>query len=99
MKRVEQMLFGCLLFATAATFGQTNSTPQQPQSQPQTATGQTRAPGSDRGEQVFHQNCFRCHQEPEGFSPSISRTIVTHMRVRAGLSEPDLKAISQFLNP
>jgi mono/diheme cytochrome c family protein len=95
MKRVEQMLFGCLLFATAGAFGQTKSTPQQPQA----TAGQTRVPGSDRGEQVFHQNCFRCHQEPEGFSPSISRTIVTHMRVRAELSEPDLKAILQFLNP
>ena len=99
MKLAQQLMFGCLLFATAAAFGQMNSAPQQPETQPRAAGGKPRAASSDRGEQVFHQNCFRCHQEPEGFSPSISRTIATHMRVRAGLSDPDVKALLQFLNP
>jgi len=99
MKRVQQLMLGCILFATAAAFGQMNSEPQQPQSRPPAATGKARTAHSSRGEQVFHQNCFRCHQEPEGFSPGISRTIVTHMRVRAGLSDPDVKAVLEFLNP
>lgn len=99
MKRVEPLMFGCLMLATAAAFGQMNSTPEQPQSQSQAAAGKPGSGSSARGEQVFHQNCYRCHQEPEGFSPSISRTIATHMRVRAGLSDPDVKALLQFLNP
>jgi mono/diheme cytochrome c family protein len=99
MNRLQQLMFGCLVFATAAAFGQMNGAPQQPESQPQPTAAKARTASPDRGEQVFHQNCFRCHKEPEGFSPSISRTIATHMRVRAGLSDPDVKALLQFLNP
>lgn len=51
------------------------------------------------GERVFEQNCSRCHNAPQGFSPQISGTIVRHMRVRASLSEKDAQALLRFLNP
>ena len=51
------------------------------------------------GEQKFAQNCSRCHKAPESFSPSISGTIVRHMRVRAALSKQDEEEILHFLNP
>jgi cytochrome c5 len=51
------------------------------------------------GERVFQQNCFRCHNAPEGFSPRISGTIVRHMRVRASLSQHDEQELLRFLNP
>jgi cytochrome c5 len=51
------------------------------------------------GEQVFKQNCSRCHSTPQGFSPRISGTVARHMRVRAGLSKEDEQAILRFLNP
>jgi cytochrome c2 len=54
---------------------------------------------TDRGEQAFKQNCARCHDAPQGFSPRISGTVVRHMRVRASLSEQDERAILHFLNP
>jgi cytochrome c5 len=97
MKHVAQIMIGCLALAAVAAASQPSGTPQQ--TQPQAAPRKSQAANSGRGEQVFHQNCFRCHQEPEGFSPSISRTIATHMRVRAGLSDPDVKALLEFLNP
>ncbi len=97
MKHVAQIMFGCLALAAAAAVCQPNGSPHQ--TQPQAAPQKPQSANSGRGEGVFHQNCFRCHQEPEGFSPSISGTIVTHMRVRAGLSDPDVKALLQFLNP
>jgi cytochrome c5 len=53
----------------------------------------------DDGERVFKQNCSRCHTAPEGFSPSISGTIVRHMRVRAALSQHDEEALLHFFNP
>lgn len=53
----------------------------------------------DAGERVFKQNCSRCHTAPEGFSPSISGTVVRHMRVRASLSQHDEEALLHFLNP
>jgi cytochrome c5 len=51
------------------------------------------------GERKFAQNCSRCHTAPHGFSPSISGTIVRHMRVRASLSKQDEEDILRFLNP
>jgi cytochrome c5 len=54
---------------------------------------------SSDGDRVFQQQCSRCHSAPEGFSPSISGTIVRHMRVRASLSAEEEKALLRFLNP
>jgi cytochrome c5 len=51
------------------------------------------------GQKVFEQNCSRCHNAPQGFSPNISGTVVRHMRVRAGLSKEDAQAVLRFLNP
>lgn len=54
---------------------------------------------AEAGERVFTQNCSRCHNAPEGFSPRISATIARHMRVRANLSSQDEQALRHFLNP
>jgi cytochrome c5 len=54
---------------------------------------------SDRGDRAFKQNCARCHDAPQGFSPRISGTVIRHMRIRASLSEQDERAILHFLNP
>ncbi len=107
IKRVEKifaqiiigcMVAGCMALAASAAIGQANDAP--PQTPPAKEVHQKPAsPGSNRGEQVFHQNCYRCHQEPKGFSPSVSGTIARHMRVRANLSEDDYKALLKFLNP
>jgi cytochrome c5 len=53
----------------------------------------------DEGSRIFDQNCSRCHAAPEGFSPSISGTVVRHMRVRASLSRHDEEELLRFLNP
>jgi cytochrome c5 len=97
MKRAEALMIGCLVVAATAAIGQMSSTPQQPKPQ---KPSQTKSAGSsDHGQQVFEQNCSRCHQQPQGFSPSVSGTIARHMRVRAGLSDEDYKALMKFLNP
>lgn len=51
------------------------------------------------GQQVFAQNCERCHNAPQSFSPNISGTVARHMQVRANLSEQDVQALMRFLNP
>jgi cytochrome c5 len=53
----------------------------------------------DQGDRIFHQQCSRCHNAPEGFSPRISGTIVRHMRVRASLSKQQGEELLRFLNP
>jgi mono/diheme cytochrome c family protein len=51
------------------------------------------------GERKFKQNCSRCHEAPQNLSPSVSGTVVRHMRVRASLSLQDERDILKFLNP
>lgn len=58
-----------------------------------------KAAQQSEGERAFRQNCSRCHSAPEGFPPSISGSIVRHMRVRANLSSQEERAILKFLNP
>ena len=72
-----------------------------PQSEPQKHShSRPSAPAaSSDGERVFKQNCSRCHDAPQSFSPRISYAIVRHMRVRASLCAADEKALLQFMNP
>ena len=53
----------------------------------------------DEGTRIFQQNCSRCHNAPEGFSPRISETVLRHMSVRASLSMRDKAELLRFLNP
>ena len=79
--------------------------PAMAQDQPATpankkpAVAQAAPQQEDEGQRVFEQNCSRCHNQPEGFSPRISGTIVRHMRVRASLSKHDEEELLHFFNP
>ena len=53
----------------------------------------------DVGQRKFDANCGRCHSFPQQLSPSITGTVVRHMRVRANLSAEDEKDILRFLAP
>lgn len=97
MKHSRKTILGALLLAAMPLVGQTKNPPaQNPRPKPVKAA---HAMSPDLGQRVFDQNCSRCHNAPEGFPPSISGTIAMHMRVRAGLSEADYKALLRFLNP
>jgi cytochrome c5 len=54
---------------------------------------------TDVGQRKFDANCGRCHSFPEQLAPSISGTVVRHMRVRANLSAEDEKDILRYLAP
>ncbi len=97
MKYAEPLILGCLVLAAAVVIPQVNDT--QPQAQQRTDPPKPRSADAERGQQVFDQNCSRCHRTPDGFSPHISGSIAKHMRVRAGLSDADYKALLRFLNP
>jgi cytochrome c5 len=98
MKRLIPVLAIVLsaILGTPVLARTSNSPAQSGSAQPQKAATPT---NSDRGQKVFEQNCSRCHNPPEGFSPRISGTIALHMRVRANLSAEDYKALLHFLNP
>jgi cytochrome c5 len=101
VKSCKHLLIVVLLLAVTATFAQTSD---RSAAQPSSGRREVKARpvhGSQKseGERVFDENCSRCHNAPEGFSPRISGTIVRHMRVRANLSEKDEQALLRFLNP
>ena len=98
--RSRQFLFGAVLLASvsALAVAAQNGTPVTAPARKSAAQKHAGQLQTD-GERVFKQNCFRCHTEPEGFSPSISGTIVRHMRVRALLSQREEEQLLQFLNP
>jgi hypothetical protein len=58
---------------------------------------QTRPPKT--GEQVFNDNCVRCHTPPTVLSTRITGTIVMHMRTRARLSRKDEELLLKFFAP
>jgi mono/diheme cytochrome c family protein len=97
MKHLRRIILGVLFAAALPLLGQTNR-PQPPTKRP-LARNTAHAANADRGQQVFDQNCSRCHNAPDGFSPRIAGTVAMHMRVRANLSKADYKALLRFLNP
>ena len=54
---------------------------------------------SDRiqGEQRFRANCGRCHAAPQKFPPRMMATIVRHMRVRATITDEDMRLILGYM--
>ncbi len=82
-----------LLLAQSPNTAKTTGAP----SKATTKIGSTQSP--DVGERKFQANCGRCHSAPEQLSPSITGTVVRHMRVRASLSAQDEKDILKFLAP
>lgn len=91
------LLLGCMTLVASLVIGQATGTPNQRPKRTSSLVHPSVNP--DRGQQVFQQNCSRCHDAPAGFPSSISGTIATHMRVRANLSAADYKALMRFLNP
>jgi mono/diheme cytochrome c family protein len=83
---------------TMSAVGQ-NPEPGKNEKPKQAANHVTSQSNSERGQQLFNQNCSRCHTAPEAIRPSISATVALHMRIRAGLSEKDYKQLLAFLNP
>jgi cytochrome c5 len=54
--------------------------------------------GRLEGEKRFHSNCGRCHAAPPKFSPRMAATIVRHMRVRATITDEDMRLITRYLS-
>ncbi|MGC1364127.1 MAG: cytochrome c [Candidatus Acidiferrum sp.] len=49
------------------------------------------------GEKRFHTNCGRCHVAPQKFPPRAMATIVRHMRVRAMVTDEDMRLILRYM--
>jgi len=49
------------------------------------------------GEHRFRSNCSRCHAAPHKFPARMMATIVRHMRVRATITDEDMRYILYYL--
>jgi mono/diheme cytochrome c family protein len=49
------------------------------------------------GEKRFRANCGRCHQTPHKFPPRVMATAIRHMRVRAMITDEDMRFIVHYM--
>lgn len=49
------------------------------------------------GEKRFRTNCGRCHQPPHKFPPRVMAMAIRHMRVRAMLTDEDMRSILSYM--
>jgi cytochrome c5 len=77
-----------------------SSTPAKPANTPAKASAKSQSTDQSAvGQRKFEANCSRCHSAPQQLSPTLTGTVVRHMRVRASLSAQDEKDILKFLAP
>jgi mono/diheme cytochrome c family protein len=50
-----------------------------------------------QGEQRFRANCGRCHAAPQKFPPRMMKTILRHMRVRATITDEDMRLVLFYM--
>jgi mono/diheme cytochrome c family protein len=86
------------LSATAKTSGNKDSK-DTPAATSAPATNQSDQNGDLRleGEKRFRANCGRCHTAPPKFPPRMMGTIIRHMRVRATLTDQDMRLILRYM--
>ena len=101
IKVLKAASLGALVVVAISAFSQTinSETVQTNAGQQQGGNKVVHTVQQRDGNEVFAQNCSRCHVAPQGFSPRIAGTVARHMRVRAGLSKEDELSILRFLNP
>jgi mono/diheme cytochrome c family protein len=95
--KIVRAILPAFLFAvamvTASLAGSSSQTSQKPAVQKQ----QDEAAMLLEGEQRFKTNCGRCHMPPHKFPPRMMATIIRHMRVRATLTDEDMRLILRFM--
>lgn len=99
MKRniLMQLSLIASIASTTLVLAQSGTTPKPVTPPAKLAT--TKSAKQPDGGRKFDANCGRCHSAPEQLSPSLTGTVVRHMRVRASLSAQDEKDILKYLAP
>jgi cytochrome c5 len=49
------------------------------------------------GEKRFRANCGRCHATPQKFPPRMMATVLRHMRVRATITDQDMRLVLFYM--
>jgi len=81
----------------------TQGMPAAPAAAPPSAMAKSAADGAENGaqrlegEKRFRTNCGRCHQTPHKFPPRVMATAIRHMRVRAMITDEDMRLILRYM--
>jgi mono/diheme cytochrome c family protein len=51
-----------------------------------------------QGEQRYRANCGRCHAAPRKFPPRMMATVLRHMRVRATITDEDMRLVMFYMS-
>jgi hypothetical protein len=99
--RIKAICFTTLLALASLVWGVASGAP---------ASAKTETPGASslsqqdaatmrvEGEKRFRANCGRCHAAPHKFPPRMMATIVRHMRVRATITDEDMRLVLFYMS-
>ena len=96
---MKHLVLMASILSTTLVLAQTSPAPKPAGTAAKPAAKAVSTNQPDAGQRKFDANCGRCHSFPQQLSPSITGTVVRHMRVRANLSAEDEKDILRFLAP
>ena len=84
---------------TAGGAGTVNSNSSHDRRSPKALRSSANEPRAARieGEKLFRANCGRCHQPPHKFPPRVMAMAIRHMRVRAMLTDEDMRLILSYM--
>jgi mono/diheme cytochrome c family protein len=89
------LLFGAAIPAVAGSAAQ----PAQPLARhASTSPEEPNQQWMIEGEKRYRTNCGRCHQPPHRFSPQAMAMAVRQMRVRAMLTQEDMKYVLYYVS-
>jgi cytochrome c5 len=87
-----------MLLALASVAGAGTKTTKDSSSVPAATANSTQDENLHlEGEKRFRSNCGRCHLAPPKFSPRMMATIVRHMRVRANITDEDMRLVLRYM--
>jgi len=96
---LKHLVLMTFVISSTLVLGQASAAPKRSGSDTKPPAKAASVKQEDVGQRKFDANCGRCHSFPQQLSPSITGTVVRHMRVRANLSAEDEKDILRFLAP
>jgi hypothetical protein len=98
-------LLVCLLALTVTVFGGDSPRPGEPSGKKDATTATVAVVHNYdadamrvQGEQRFRANCGRCHAAPQKFPPRMMATVLRHMRVRATITDQDMRLILFYMS-
>src|SRR5271155_3440636 len=105
MKKISCMIAGLLLLAASIAFadGAQDVHTNKPSSASQSPATSAKSSSDDEsaqlleGDKRFRTNCSRCHTSPHKLPPRMMATAIRHMRVRATLSDEDMRLILKYM--